>query len=182
VLGLLHLHLVRDDIVAVAGAAHRDLVADLQIAEAKHPIAMTDHCIGPDDEIGAADVERPRGFRVKQFADFLDAAGDVVRYFKNERFGLSVTYYENNRPRQYYPDFIVAVREADGREVMWLAETKGEIRTNTALKRQAAESWCEKMSATTYGSWRHLFVPQRKFESAVASAVKTFAKLAEALV
>jgi type III restriction enzyme len=118
----------------------------------------------------------------KQFADFLDAAGDVVRYFKNERFGFSVTYYENNRPRQYYPDFIVAVREADGREVMWLAETKGEIRTNTALKRQAAESWCEKMSATTYGSWRHLFVPQRKFESAVASAVKTFAKLAEALV
>ena len=32
----------------------------------------------------------------KQFADFLDAAGDVVRYFKNERFDFSVTYYENN--------------------------------------------------------------------------------------
>jgi hypothetical protein len=52
---------------------------------------------------------------------------DVVRYFKNERFGFSVTYYEGNRPRQYYPYFIVTAREDDGREVMWIAETKGEI-------------------------------------------------------
>jgi hypothetical protein len=28
----------------------------------------------------------------KQFAEFLDRANDVVRYFKNERFGFSVTY------------------------------------------------------------------------------------------
>ena len=42
----------------------------------------------------------------KRFADFLDSAKDVVRYFKNERLGFSVTYYESNRPRQYYPDFI----------------------------------------------------------------------------
>ena len=37
----------------------------------------------------------------KRFADFLDRAEDVVRYFKNERFGFSVTYYESSRPRQY---------------------------------------------------------------------------------
>ena len=48
----------------------------------------------------------------KRFADFLDGAKDVVRYFKNERFGFSVTYYESNRPRQYYPDFIVVARDA----------------------------------------------------------------------
>src|SRR6185295_12881674 len=105
----------------------------------------------------------------RQFANFLDHASDVVRYFKNERFGFSVTYYESNRPRQYYPDFIVAVREADGHEVMWLAETKGEIRPNTALKRQAAELWCEKMSATAHGPWRHLFAPQRRFEQALTT-------------
>ena len=118
----------------------------------------------------------------KQFADFLDAAGDVVRYFKNERFGFSVTYYENNRPRQYYPDFIVAVREADGREVMWLAETKGEIRTNTALKSEAARLWCEKMSGTKYGHWRYVLVQQRKFEAALASGVRSLSELAAALV
>lgn len=118
----------------------------------------------------------------KQFVDFLDQAPDVVRYFKNERFGFSVTYYESNRPRQYFPDFIVAVREADGREVMWLAETKGEIRPNTALKRHAAELWCEKISATAHGPWRHLFVPQRKLEQALSAGIKSFAMLAEALV
>lgn len=117
----------------------------------------------------------------KQFADFLDRATDVVRYFKNERFGFSITYYEANRPRQYYPDFIVAMRSADGSEAMWLAETKGEIRSNTALKREAAELWCGKMSAAPYGPWQYLFVPQKKLESALAPGVKTFAELAVAM-
>lgn len=118
----------------------------------------------------------------KRFADFLDAVADVARYVKNERFGFSITYYENNRPRQYYPDFIVAVREADGREVMWVAETKGEVRTNTALKTEAAQLWCEKMSGTSYGPWRYLFVQQKKFEAAMASGVRTFAQLTQAVV
>jgi type III restriction enzyme len=118
----------------------------------------------------------------KRFADFLDGAKDAVRYFKNERFGFSVTYYESNRPRQYFPDFIVAARDPDGREVMWLAETKGEIRPNTALKSEAARLWCEKMSGTRYGQWRYLFVPQRKLEAALAAGVKSLAELAESLV
>ena len=118
----------------------------------------------------------------KQFADFLDRATDVVRYFKNERFGFSVTYYESNRPRQYYPDFIVAAREADGREVMWLAETKGEIRLNTALKSEAARLWCEKMSRTTYGPWRYLFLQQIKLEVALARGVKSLTQLSASLV
>ena len=118
----------------------------------------------------------------KQFAAFLDRATDVVRYFKNERFGFSVTYYEANRPRQYYPDFIIVAREPDGREVTWLAETKGEIRTNTALKAEAARLWCEKMSRTRYGSWRYLFVPQAKFEAVDATGVKSLKDLVDSLV
>jgi len=118
----------------------------------------------------------------KRFADFLDGAKDVSRYFKNERLGFSVTYYESNRPRQYYPDFIIAARDAAGREVMWLAETKGEIRPNTALKSEAARLWCEKMSGTKYGQWRYLFVQQKKLEAALAAGVKSLADLAESLV
>lgn len=118
----------------------------------------------------------------KQFADFLDGAKDVVRYFKNERLGFSVTYYENNRPRQYYPDFIIAAHEGDGREVMWLAETKGEIRPNTKLKSEAAQLWCEKMSGTRYGQWRYLFVQQRKLEAALAGRVASLAELVDSLV
>jgi SOS-response transcriptional repressor LexA len=118
----------------------------------------------------------------KQFTEFLDRAIDIVRYFKNERFGFSVTYYEGNRPRQYFPDFIVVARERDGRETTWLAETKGEIRANTGLKSAAATLWCEKMSRTAFGQWRYLFVPQRKFEAAVASGVQSLADLSAALV
>lgn len=118
----------------------------------------------------------------KRFADFLDGAKDVARYFKNERLGFSVTYYESNRPRQYYPDFIIVARAKDGREVMWLAETKGEVRPNTALKSEAARLWCEKMSGTRYGQWRYLFAQQRKLEDALARGVDSLTALADALV
>jgi len=117
----------------------------------------------------------------KQFADFLDRATDVVRYFKNERLGFSVTYYESNRPRQYYPDFIIITREADGREAAWIAETKGEIRPNTALKSGAANAWCEKMSRTVHGQWRYLFIPQKKLETSLAAGVQSLRKLSEAM-
>jgi len=118
----------------------------------------------------------------KDFSDFLDRAPDVVRYLKNERFGFSVTYYEAGRPRQYFPDFIVIVKEKDGREVTWLAETKGEIRPNTALKSRAAEAWCERMSLTAHGPWRYLLVPQRPFEASMAAGVKSYEALTHSLV
>ena len=117
----------------------------------------------------------------KRFADFLDGAKDVVRYFKNERLGFSVTYYESNRPRQYYPDFIIATRDVDGRDIMWLAETKGEVRLNTALKSEAARLWCEKMSGTKYGKWRYLFVAQRNFEKPSTGNAPTLNELAKRL-
>jgi hypothetical protein len=118
----------------------------------------------------------------KRFADFLDVAKDVVRYFKNERLGFSVTYYESNRPRQYYPDFIVVAHDADGSEVMWIVETKGEIRLNTTLKSEAARLWCEKMSGTKYGQWCYLFMQQRKLEAALAAGVRSVSELSESLV
>jgi type III restriction enzyme len=118
----------------------------------------------------------------KQFADFLDSAKDVVRYFKNERLGFSVTYYESNRPRQYFPDFFVVTRDIEGHEAFWLAETKGEIRPNTALKSEAARLWCEKMSTTRYGHWKYLFLQQRLLEKAISSGAKSMADLTTKMV
>jgi type III restriction enzyme len=117
----------------------------------------------------------------RQFGDFLDGAKDVIRYLKNERFGFSVTYYEGNRPRQYYPDFIIVARAVDGRDVTWLAETKGEIRPNTALKSEAARLWCDRISRTNYGTWRYIFVPQRGFEKAGIASAETLNELAKRL-
>ena len=140
---------------------------------------------GPECLLRANDATRIR-YRAtpilrRQFADFLDRAKDVVRYFKNERFGFSVTYYESNRPRQYFPDFIVFARDHDGRDVTWIAETKGEIRPNTALKSEAARLWCERMSQTAYGNWRFLFIPQRDFEKTGLASTETLAELAKRL-
>ena len=64
----------------------------------------------------------------------------------------------------------------------WLAETKGEIRPNTALKAEAATLWCEKMSRTVYGHWRYLFVPQRKFEASITAGAKSLADLGASLI
>lgn len=117
----------------------------------------------------------------KRFADFLDGAKDVVRYFKNERFGFSVTYYESNRPRQYYPDFIIVTAERGGEESYWLAETKGEIRPNTPLKSDAARAWCAKMSGTRYGKWSYLFAAQKDFDKIDLQLVPTLSGLASLL-
>lgn len=109
----------------------------------------------------------------KRFSEFLDNAPDVIRYLKNERFGFSITYYEANRPRQYYPDFIIIKRENDGREVIVIAEPKGEIRPNTTLKTEAATLWCERMNSTKYRFWQYLFVPQHEFELCMKRRIRS---------
>jgi hypothetical protein len=114
------------------------------------------------------------------FSDFLDSAPDVLRYTKNERLDFSVTYYENGRPRQYFPDFVAEVAATDG-SVLWLVETKGEVHPNTELKREAAELWCERMSRAGQGIWRHLFVPQVAFEGAIKVGVMNFGALVSEL-
>jgi hypothetical protein len=73
------------------------------------------------------------------------------------------------------------VREKDGKETMWLAETKGEMRTNVPLKNGAAALWCEKMSTTRFGQWRYLFAQQLKLEKALNKRATTFAELASDL-
>lgn len=115
------------------------------------------------------------------FADFLDGAQDVLCYLKNERFGFSVTYFESGRPRQYYPDFVVVVRDATGVETTWVAETKGEVHPNTVLKSQAAQTWCARMESTGRGRWRYLFVQQVKFEQALRAGASTFAAMVRAV-
>jgi hypothetical protein len=114
------------------------------------------------------------------FADFLDAAPDVIAYVKNERLGFSVTYHESNRPRQYFPDFLVRVRDAGG-ERWWIAETKGEIHPNTILKSEAAKLWCERMTRSGAGEWGFLFVQQRGFEAALRSGASDFGGVTERL-
>lgn len=105
----------------------------------------------------------------------------MIHYFKNERFGFSLTYYEAGRPRQYYPDFIVIHRDENNGLVNWLAETKGEIRQNTFVKSEAADLWCKKMSGHVYGEWRHVLVHQHDLEQSLKIGVKNFGELGKRL-
>jgi len=113
----------------------------------------------------------------KNFVQFLDSANDVIRFFKNERLGFSITYYEGERSRQYFPDFLV---EAEGNSIeneMWIIETKGEIHSNTSLKNEAANKWCDRISKTTHGRWRYHLVHQKKFDLAIKAGVKSLKNL-----
>lgn len=112
-----------------------------------------------------------------ELSRFLDGAKDVIKYAKNERLGFSITYYENGRPRQYFPDFAALVKDEAG-EAWWLIETKGEIRPNTELKKEAADLWCERMSRSGQDRWGHLFVQQRAFDRALKKEVSSFQQLA----
>lgn len=115
-----------------------------------------------------------------EFSRVLDGCKDVISYAKNERLGFSITYYENGRPRQYFPDFAVLVKDGDG-EAWWLVETKGEIRPNTELKKEAADLWCERMSRSGQDRWGHLFVQQKAFEKAHKKGISSFEQLAKEL-
>jgi type III restriction enzyme len=117
----------------------------------------------------------------KQFSDFLDRATDVDRFIKNERLGFSITYYQMTRPRQYYPDFIVATKKKHATETFWLIETKGERHEDTILKSQAAQQWCAKLSGEKYGQWKYLLVSQKDFERAVSRGADSIEKLARTL-
>ena len=117
-----------------------------------------------------------------KFAEFLESSRDVECYIKNERLRYSITYYENGRARQYFPDFVVKLRTKSGGSVFWVVETKGEVFPNTHLKREAARLWCQRLSSPKYGTWRYLYVQQIAFEKAIAAGVKSFDELRDALV
>jgi len=117
----------------------------------------------------------------RRFADFLDAAPDVLHYCKNERLGFSVTYLENGKPRQYYPDFVV-LTSAGGEVTHWVVETKGELWPNTALKAEAARQWCAKMTGTPFGRWSYVLVREAQLAHALDAGIKNWATLAATLL
>lgn len=79
------------------------------------------------------------------------------------------------------PQLFIAVREKDGKETLWLAETKAELSTNVPLKNGAAEQWCKKMSTTRCGQWGYLYAQQLNREKAMNKGATTFEQLATIL-
>jgi type III restriction enzyme len=98
----------------------------------------------------------------KEFAKFLQSAGDVERFAKlPPQFGFVIEYADNMSNLRYYePDFVAIT--ADG--CHHLIETKGLEDTNVANKDRAAQLWCENVTHLTNVSWDYLKVPQKEYE------------------
>lgn len=98
----------------------------------------------------------------KEFARFLQNAGDVERFAKlPQQFGFAIEYTDSvGTLRYYWPDF--ATVTADG--LCWLMETKGFEDVNVINKKRAATLWCENTSILTGKPWDFVMVRQKEYE------------------
>ena len=94
----------------------------------------------------------------RQFAEFLQAGPDVIRFAKlPTKFGFKIQYIANTgNIRHYYPDFVAV--DTNGQH--HLIETKGLEDTNVANKDRAANLWCHNATQLTATPWQFVKVAQ----------------------
>ena len=109
----------------------------------------------------------------REFAGFLDRAGDVLRFaaLGTTEQGTTGTQFRVDylKPNSgaigfYHPDWVVVQRTPTG-EVNWIVETKGRVWSDTETKDEAMRSWCARISKTTGAAWRYHRVNQTDFKS-----------------
>jgi type III restriction enzyme len=103
----------------------------------------------------------------KEFAQFLEKAGDVERFAKlPEQFGFTIEYTDNaGNFRHYEPDF--AVLTNDGAH--HIVETKGLEDVNVANKDRAAKLWCENTTRLTGKPWEYAKLLQTEYKNLQAT-------------
>jgi type III restriction enzyme len=106
----------------------------------------------------------------RQFAAFLDRAGDIVRFASlgTTEQGESGTSFRVDYLKPsggigfYHPDWVV-VQKSGKAEINWIVETKGRVWEDTFAKDAAISDWCKRVSAQTGSDWRYVRVDQTKF-------------------
>lgn len=104
---------------------------------------------------------------------FLDRAKDVSAFAKNagpQSLRIDSLTAEGHRAL-YTPDFLI--RKSDGHYL--LAETKGRVDVDVAVKARAAIEWC-KAASTTKCRWEYLYVPQGVFEGFSGNEIAALAR------
>ena len=99
----------------------------------------------------------------KEFARFLQHAGDVERFAKlPPQFGFTIEYVDGSGNLRYYePDY--AAVTIDG--LHYLVETKGLEDVNVLNKDRAAQLWCENTSKLTGKPWAYIKVRQTEYNA-----------------
>jgi type III restriction enzyme len=98
----------------------------------------------------------------KEFAKFLQAAPDIVRFAKLPElteFAIEYTHSVGNL-RFYEPDFVALTCD----EMHYIVETKGLEDTNVANKDRAAQLWCENTTRLAGKPWAYLKVLQSAYK------------------
>jgi type III restriction enzyme len=106
----------------------------------------------------------------RRFAQFLDAAKDVVRFASlgtTEQGDSGTTFrVDYLKPSGaigfYHPDWAV-VQKVAADEVNCILETKGRICEDTKAKEAAMHDWCARVSEQTGQMWKHARVNQIDF-------------------
>ncbi len=71
-----------------------------------------------------------------EFCRVAESHPKVLRYVKNQGFGLEVPYRMGSESKKYIPDFIVVVDLGDGKELNFIVEIKGYRRENAKVKKE----------------------------------------------
>lgn len=106
----------------------------------------------------------------REFAEFLDAAKDVLRFASlgTTEQGESGTEFRVDYLKPsgaigfYHPDWVVAQKAGKG-EINWILETKGRVWEDTKAKEAAMHEWCERVSEQTGQIWKHARINQIDF-------------------
>ena len=124
----------------------------------------------------------------RRFAQFLDAALDVVRFASlgTTEQGDSSTQFRVDYLKPsgaigfYHPDWVVVQKTSQGRapvklgalrrrsrggEVSWIIETKGRVWEGTEAKDAAMHDWCTRVTEQTGQCWQYARVNQSDFEA-----------------
>jgi type III restriction enzyme len=99
----------------------------------------------------------------REFAKFLDNAGDVAAFAKLPRaFGFTIEYTDAAMNlRNYEPDFVAVDKSA----THWLLESKGQENVDVLRKDVAAMRWCENATMLTGKQWTYIKIPQKEFNA-----------------
>lgn len=116
----------------------------------------------------------------REFAKFLDNAGDVVAFAKLPRaFGFTIEYTDTAMNlRNYEPDFVAV----DKPGTHWLLESKGQENVDVLRKDVAATRWCENATQLTGKPWKYLKVPQKEFTALEPSRLSDLMAFAPTLL
>ena len=90
-----------------------------------------------------------------KMAQTLEDMDEVVCYVKNQNLGFTIPYTMNGEERNYYPDYIVRLKKADGEIINLLLEVSGEPRKDKAAKVSTARNlWVPAINNNgSFGKW-----------------------------